>query len=219
MTVAELIIQAQVRSEEIYDEPTWMGFINAALDDLTPVAKMLKRVTIPTLTPSSGTITLTLASYADLLNAHEILTVYYQSTTPAVRNKQLRRVSLSDNFSHGWKLTATELIIQGIDILSTVGTVTVDTYKKLDHVEDVSDVPEIPLQYHQLIVMYMCSLSQQKEEELEDRRDFFGDYLMGKNSMALDRIWETEPQNRKFIRRARIQAAIGQAEDAKRQEV
>lgn len=208
MNVADMIVQAQVRSEEVYDEPTWIGFINAAIDDLTPVARMLNRIVLVGETPSDGKLIITIAG-SDVEDAHEILTVYYESTTPAGRSKQLRRLSLGDNFSMGWKLTSTQLILQGLGTTSA-GTVTVDMYKKLTKVDDVLDIPDLPEQYHDLIVKFMCSLSQQKEEELEDKRDFYGEYMLGKNSLALDRIWEVEPHNRKFIRRARIAAAIGQ---------
>ncbi len=218
MTVDEMITQAETRSEEVYDEPTWIGFINAALDDLTPVVKLLDQVTVANLTPSSGAVTIALSSLS-ASPIHEFLTVYYQSTTPALSPKQLWRISLNDHISEGWKLTSTSLVIPKIPVsspVSTAGSVIIDFYKKLEHVTDGDDIPELPVEYHQLLVMYMCSLSQQKEEELEDKRDFFSEYLLGKQTMALNRIWEMEPHNRKLIREHRINAALGIALDNRR---
>ena len=205
MTVEELIEQAEIRSEEVYSDEVWIGFINAALDDLTPVAKLLRRVTLTALVPVNDMIIIDVTDEGneDLLNSHEVLLIYYQSTTPASRQKQLRRISLSDSYSTGWKRTEDTIILQGITG-STAGTVVIDTYRKLDHVAETSDIPDLPEQYHQLVLMYICSLSQQKEEELEDKRDFFGEYLMGKNQMAIDRTWEMEPHHRKTIKDARI---------------
>lgn len=209
MNVEELINQAQIRTEEIYSEPEWVGFINAALDNLTPVARMLKRIVIPDQNPVDGAIQIELADYSELVDAQEILYAYYKSTDPLLETEtKLKLLAVTDSYSKGWRLTSTHLIVQGIED-SEEGDILVDVYKKLSHVSDKTDVPELPEQYHQLIVMYMCSLSQQKEEELEDKRDFYGEYLAGKQEMALDRIWQTEPHNRKLIREARVFSQIG----------
>lgn len=211
MRVSEIIKLAETKSEETYDIDTWLGFINAALDDLTPVAKLLKTVTISDVNIVSGGAEITIAD-TDLDKAHEILTCYAAVTLPEpLPKKQLRRLTMNDQVSTGWKLTYEKLILQGMKDAAKAD-VTVDFYKKIPHVnydEDtgVDDVPELPEQYHSLIVLYACAKSQQKEEELSDKNDFFTEYLMGKNSMALDRIWEMEPQNRKFIRMARIRRA------------
>ena len=47
MIVAEIIAAAQLQAEEVYDDPTWISYINMALDDLTPVAKVLRKEVIP----------------------------------------------------------------------------------------------------------------------------------------------------------------------------
>ena len=41
MTVAEIVALAQLQSEESYDDPTWINYINACLNDLTPIMKLL----------------------------------------------------------------------------------------------------------------------------------------------------------------------------------
>lgn len=222
MNVTEMIFQAQTRTEEIYHAQEWLGFLNAALDDLTPVAKMLYKATISGLSPDEdGDITINIPGNNELKHSHEIITVYYKSTDPVRKEKKQKRVSIGDEYSPGWKQLVDELIVQNVQD-SNEGNVIVYFYKKLAHIEYKEDVngdmetstaeaiPELPEQYHQLIVMYMCSISQQKEEELEDKQDFFGEYMLGKRQMAMERIWEMEPHNRKYIKEARVLSAVGQ---------
>jgi len=221
MNVEEMIFQAQTRTEEIYEAEKWVGFLNAALADLTPVAKLLHRVVIEDQEPDEDdNIIIPIEDYEELKNAHEIITVYYKSTDPVRKEKKQKRVSIGDEYSRGWKQTMNELRLQGVKD-SDMGDVILYVYKKIPFIEYVDDngsmhsdtanaVPELPEQYHELIVMYMCSISQQKEEELEDKEDFYSEYLLGKRQMATERIWEMEPHNRKYIKEARVFAAMGQ---------
>jgi len=217
-----MIFETQTRTEEIYPAEKWVGFLNAALDDLTPVAKMLHRIVIEEQEPDDDdNIVLVISEHSALQEAHEILTVYYKSTDPVRKEKKQKRVSIGDEYSPGWKQTMDELRLQNVKG-SNQGDIVLYIYKKLPHIDYEDDgeggmhdntaqaVPDLPEQYHQLIVMYMCSISQQKEEELEDKQDFFGEYMLGKHQMAMERIWEMEPHNRKYIKEARVFAAIGQ---------
>lgn len=211
MNVTEIITLAQMQAEEVYDDPTWIAFINAAIEDLTPVAKLLKTITLASQVITSGAATIALSG--TLADAHEFLSTYVTVLLPApLARRQLRRLSMNDNISQGWKLTYENLILQGLGT-ATSADVGVDIYKKPARVTLLADIPEIPVQYHNLIVLYICAKSQQKEEEINDKNDFYAEYLMGKNGMAIDRIWETEPQNRKFVRKARIAARINMSTD------
>lgn len=221
MTVAEIIAMAQIQAEEVYDNPTWIGFINAALDDLTTVAKLLKRETVVSLTVTAGAASIPLigvGANANLAAAQESINLYVLPTTPAGTQSQYRRLPMSDFVSAGWKMNLDAIEVQGIPpvgtVAVTVATVIVDYYKKINAVTVIADIPEIPAQYHNLIVNYICAKSQQKEEELNDKNDFYGEYMRAKNDFALDRIWEMEPQNRKYIKRARIAAKAGGASGA-----
>ena len=216
MNVAEIIAMAQIQAEEVYDNPTWIGFINAGLDDLTTVAKLLKRETVAALSVTGGAASIPLTdtgANANLAAAQAILNLYVLPTTPAGAQSQYRRLPVSDFVSAGWKRNLDAIEVQGIPpvggVAVTVATVIVDYYKKINAIAAIVDVPEIPAQYHNLIVAYICAKSQQKEEELNDKNDFYAEYTKGKNDFALDRTWEMEPENRKFIRRARIAAKIG----------
>lgn len=208
MKVIDVIAMAQLQAEEVYDDPTWIQYINAALDDLTPIAKILKSKDEIAVTATAGIGKIDIISDTDLVAAHEILTTYYKTGTDTLR--QLRRIPMSDNASEGWKLTTSEIIMQNI---AESGTARVDYYKKLQHVkntsEDIETTSGLPSQYHHLLVLYALAKSQQKEEELNDKNDAYTEYLMGKQQMGVDRIWEMEPHNRKYIKKARIAMLLG----------
>lgn len=206
MTVTEIIAAAQLQAEEVYDDPTWISYINMALDDLTPVAKVLKKKENISVTLTDGKGTINILSDQDLSQAHEFLNVF-------ANNEMLRRLPVTDNVSKGWKLLTGEILLQGLS--GTSATCRVDYYQRLKHVSSLSDDVEtisgLPSQYHHLIVLYCAARSQQKEEELNDKTDFYNEYILGKRQLAIDRIWEMEPHLRKFIKRARIAALIGAA--------
>ncbi|HHW41258.1 MAG TPA: hypothetical protein GXX19_08940 [Syntrophomonadaceae bacterium] len=204
MLVSEVINLAGLQAEEVYDDPTWIKYINMALDDLTPVAKVLKKKENINTTLTEGKGTIDLISDPDLSQSHEILYVY-------ANGEQLARLPINDNISKGYKITAGQILLQGLTGVSA--TCRVDYYARLGHVSSLSDDLEttagLPAEYHNLVVLYCCAKSQQKEEELNDKSDFYNEYMLGKRQMALDRIWEMEPHNRKFIRKTRIAALIG----------
>jgi hypothetical protein len=208
-TVAEIVTQAQLQSEETYDNATWIRYINAALDDLTPVVKLLKKKEDIAVTVAGGKATIVIADDDDLAQGHEFLHVYFTPTGGSMR--QLRRLPISDNVSEGWKLTATEVLLQGLS--SASGTVRVDYYQKLQHVnttaEDLETTSGLPSQYVQLVVLYCVAKSQQKEEELDDKADAYNEYLIGKRQLAIDRMWLMEPHMRKLIKRTRVAALLG----------
>lgn len=214
MTAAEIIALAAARVEEVYNNDIWIGFINSCLDDLSPVIKLLKQTTTAvTFTGGVAIIPITgVGAHADLTTAQEFLNVYITPTTPAGGMKRLRRLAVSDFVNEGWKLYTGSLTVQnpvsGGDPV-TAATVAVDYYDRIGHVTLVANVPALPVQYHNLIVPYICAKSQQKEEELEDKNDFYAEYLKGKNELALDRMYEMEPHKRKVIEQARIAAKLG----------
>lgn len=205
MTVQEIIDFCQQQVQEVYDAPTWIKYINAALDDLTPVAKMLKSKDGIPVTPANGRAVIELASDADLAKLHEAIAVYYTPTGGS--QEQLARLPWTDNVSKGWKRDATSIVLQGVS--GTSGTVKVDYYKKLDHVTSTADTPELPEPYHNLLILYVCAKSQQREEELNDKNDFYAEYLMAKKAFALDRIYEMEPHMRRLIKKARVAMLLG----------
>jgi len=205
-TVADIIALAEIQTNESYDDLTWIKFINAALDDLTPIAKILKSKANIALTLTSGAGTIVLASDADLVKAHEILQVYFTPTAGV--KKQLRKLPVHDTYSEGWVIDSINLNVQNAGAVN--GAIAVNYYEKLQPVTALADVPDLPVQYHNLIVLYVCAKSQQLEEELSDKNDFYNEYSAGKMVFASDRLRIMEPHKRKLIRQLeRKQLGLG----------
>lgn len=205
LTVVEIITKAQFLSDEEYDNAEWIKLINACLDDLTPVAKMLTTKENINLAVVDDGASLSIASDPDLARAYEFRNIFFTPVDGSTR--ELKRRALADNYSPGWKQTADKLLFQGLGDNS--GTIRVDYYKRLTHVANINDIPELPVAYHELIVLYLCAKAQQKEEELDDKNDFYAEYLRGKQNMALERIWQMEPENRGIIRNAKVLGTLG----------
>ena len=209
MTGHDVIALAQLQSEEDYDTPTWLKYINACPDDLTPVIKLLDKKENIAITPTEGNASVLIADDDDLVNAHSILAVYFAPTD--VSPKQLRRLPFGDNASEGWKLTAESILYQNIG--TTAGTSRVDFYRRLRPLanvdKDLAADAGLPVEYHNLVVLFCIAKSQQKEEELEDANNAYAEYQIGKKQLFLTRTWEMEPHMRKHIKKARIAAILG----------
>lgn len=204
--VSDIIALAEIQSNESYDLPTWIKFINAALDDLTPIAKMLKSKSGVAVTLTDGNANISLQTDEDLAKAHEILQVYFTPTSGTKR--QLRKLSVHDTYSEGWTVDSAYLNVQNAG--SVNGTLSVNYYEKLQHVAAAEDTPDLPEQYHNLLVLFVCAKSQQTEEELEDKNDFYAEYLTGKMNFAAERLRIMEPHKRKLIRQLeRKQLGLG----------
>jgi hypothetical protein len=216
LTVNDIIDIAEVQTEESYEASTWMAYINEALDDLTPVAKIPYSVDIAGITITAGSGSIILASAAtELLTAHELLNMYFTdtSTIPPGSTVLFPRLPFSDLLNPGWKYNATTITLQGLPSTTTEGKVTINYYKKLVHVtttmDDLASKSLLPVQYHPLVAHYCIAKSQQKEEELSDKQDAYSAYIEGKRQMAIERIWEMEPYNRPLIRQSRIAMMVG----------
>lgn len=210
MTVAELINLARTQTQEAYDDSTWIGYVNLALDDLTPVAKVLwVKAGVPVVwSGSNGTVTI--VANADLANGYEFLSVWHEGSSGA---RQLRRLPTFDDVSEGWKLTATQILLQNISGAQASDTIRVEYYRKLAHVvstsDDIETVSGLPSEYHNLVLLYCIAKARQREEELDTKTDAYNEYLLGKQLMALERIWMMEPHHRREIRQSRLYALLG----------
>ncbi len=208
MTVTEIIAMAQLQSEEVYDDATWIKYINACLYDLTPVIKLLNTKANIVATLTSGSCDISISADQDLAKAASFLYAYF---TPAAGvSEQLRRLPISDNVSRGWKQTQTTISLQNCG--SDSGTLRLDYYKALQPVSKTSDdlltVSGLPEQYHHMVVLYCVAKSQQKEEELDDANNAYSEYMLGKKQLTYDRMWEMEPHMRRRLRRAKLAAML-----------
>ena len=95
MTVAEIVALAQLQSEESYDDPTWINYINACLNDLTPIMKLLNTKSNITVSLTNGNGSISISNDEDLAKAASFLNVYFAPNSG--KFDQLRRLPISDN--------------------------------------------------------------------------------------------------------------------------
>jgi len=197
MLISDIITLVDDQTDEIYDNGEWVTLINQCLDDLTPIAKMINTYDSIAITVASKRASIAIASDTNLPNVHEIVNLYY--TPNGGKETRLKRLVLNDSYSKGWKLDSGKIYLQGLGTEVT-GTVRVDAYKKLTHIVYVASPesytptsPDLPEQYHGLIVSYLCAKCQQREEEPSDKQDFWNDYMTEKQNFTIDRIKQMEP--------------------------
>lgn len=203
--IATLVRQQTEQSTTTYNDSTILGYINRALDDLTPVAKMLMSKSGITLTITGGNASISISGDADLVTAHEFVDVYF--TPSGGVEEWLRRLRYSDLTSRGWKRDTTAIKLQNLGAAS--GTARVDYYKRLANLTAIENTPELPQEYHFLLVLFCCARIQEREGSFAFKRDFTQEYLVGKQNFAAHQIWEMEPHMRPLIQQARVIGLLG----------
>jgi len=85
----------------------------------------------------------------------------------------------------------------------------VDYYRKPTTMTVITMTPDIPAEYHSLIVTFCCAKIQEREAAFSFKNNFINDYLIAKQNFVMDRIWAMEPENRAYIKQARLMGAFG----------
>jgi hypothetical protein len=202
----EIISLVEKQSDEDYDAADWVELINLCQDELTPIAKIKTEKNGISIAISNGKAEIVIANDEDITNAHRILNVYYTPTVEGGKEVHLRRLQSFNNSAKGWKMDSTKIYLQGLGT-ETAGTVRIEFYKKLSHVTYAAGPPEafspaeseIPSEFHNIYVSFLCSKCQQREEEPEDKRDFETEYKEAKDAFALARVAHMEPWNLKYL--------------------
>ena len=194
MTYAELITKAENLVEESYTAAQWDEMVDSVLADLNPIAKMLttKEIDI-TLTSGNGSITVS-SSITDL---YEIVAVSYKPT--GGRKLSLKKLAPFDSASTGWYREQDKIYLQNIEY--GAGQVVVDYYQLLTIATGAFN---LPAKYHEVILKGTAAIAMQKEEELDRKNDFFGEYMLLKKQMQAERIMEMEPWYAQVVAPARL---------------
>lgn len=199
MLISEIIALAEAQCDESYSDAEWVTLINTCFDDLSYSAKNLVNVTGKSVIVSGGKSSITMSSDSDLKEAQEIREVFYTPTNGS--KTRLRKLAQGDVYSKGWKIEADKLLLQGLGTEAT-GTMDLALYKNITHIiyDSVAKTftpasPPQPIRphHHPLIVTWLCMKSQQREEEAEDKQDFYTEYMIGKQVFAEERMKEMEP--------------------------
>lgn len=145
MNLEELRDEINKDIDDDLDNNVLTGWINRALDDLTPFAQYKKKTTINVLTGVS-----------DYPLPIDILDVVLVDTLP--------RLPLNDFTSYGYKVMGNTLTLQPEP---TEDSTTQLIYNAtLPHLEEDEDVPAIPSNFHNLLILYTIAKFKYQDEEL-----------------------------------------------------
>jgi hypothetical protein len=149
MKVNDIVRQVNRDIDDQYDFGDVIDWVNRALDDLTPIAKR------QAMTELDDTLTFP----ADF---HELAFVYQN-------NQELQKLQMTDNTNSGYKVWGNTLILQNVD----TSPVTLYYYRKLSHVTNGDDIPELEPEFHDLLIYFCLGNMQFYDEDYQDRPDSF----------------------------------------------
>ncbi len=192
MKAYELITKAESLVDEKYANYIWYGWIEDVLRDLTPAAKLLNVADIAvTFTDDAVSI-----DVGDIDNLYDIVSVSFQQT--GKRFMQLRRLNVADGVSAGWVRDDDSITVQNLGY--TAGTVRIKYYERLKLTEDSGEYTyNMPEGYDEVLLRGVCAFAMQKEEEIDRKSDFYGEYMLGKRRMLLERTFAMEPWNMQAV--------------------
>lgn len=155
MNLSKLVDEVNKDLDESFESGELIGWFNRCLDDLTPIARIESKystdLTAPVILPD------------DL----------YEIAFVLLDGSELYNVPVRDKTKSGYKVWGNELTLQNTPESSLLE---VFYYKRLSHLEESEDVPEIEPSFHNLLVLYASYLSQYAEEEPERQIDAFNRY-------------------------------------------
>ena len=200
MTASELIAKAINLVEEDYPNETWEHFIEDVLSDMNTGAKVLKAEDIPVII-SGGDATINVASTLPTL--YEIVDISFKPT--GERSRPLKRLPAFDGVSMGWKrVDNNTVVLQNLPFAT--GGADIKYYEKLtltaSTVSSGDYTFNLPEKYHEVLFKGVCAYAMQKEEELDRKNDFYGEYMIGKRRMLVERVSEVEPWNKHLVAEA-----------------
>lgn len=166
MKLSEIIKEVNKDIDDSLPNADITGWINRALDDLSPVAKYQKSKAID-LVPGQGTYSLPTdiveMVYIDGLNQ------------PLLSSRETK---------DGYKLWGNTLILQPPP--TETKRITLFYFGKLPYLINSDDVPMIPAHFHDLLVLYAVAKAKYQDEEESMQMNVMAEY------MAKKRVFEQE---------------------------
>ncbi|OHR74002.1 hypothetical protein HMPREF3291_05295 [Bacillus sp. HMSC76G11] len=167
MDLRELTLEVLKDIDDSLTDSDIKGWLNRCLDDLTPVAKYQKMISIPLL---AGEKTITLPD-----DLHEIVLLTDGEC-------DYKGISLMDKTSIGYKRWENTLTLQ--PEVEEDSTFTLYYYARLPHLVEVTDVPVIRPDFHDLLVLYGVAKAKYKDELVDMQQTTMQEYFDRKNQFA-----------------------------------
>lgn len=183
-TVSSLIMEANSTVDETFDNADWLSWFNGALGDLTPYLNLEGRSAVeiaydvydPSITHREFDLPANCIKINAVLNQSGHTLKFIDIT----RADFEEGIYIYDNklcFTKGFEVGAK------FNLLYT---------RRPVQLKNDNDIPEIPEEFQQLIVIYGCYKSQLKDDELDRAQVFYMEYLTQKNSF-MDYMKRTRP--------------------------
>lgn len=159
MNLDQLVDEVNKDLDESLDAGEITAWFNRALDDLSPITKKETKYSVEI----SSSITLP----DDLL---EIVFVMADDS-------ELYPVQIQDKTSKGYKVWGNELTLQNAP---ESGLLEVYYYKRLSHLSESEDIPEIESSFHDLLILYAVAHYRYADEEPELQMNAMNRYFQRK---------------------------------------
>lgn len=159
MKLSELIKEVNKDIDDQLPNADITGWLNRALDDLSPVAKYQKSITISLVKDQKD--------YVLPTDMNEIVHV--------IGDVPLHDIPLTDNSSTGYKVWGNSLTIQPTPEESK--EITLYYYANLPHLVNPDDVPAIRSDFHDLLVLYTVARAKYMDEEESMQQNAMSEYL------------------------------------------
>ncbi|MEK3819686.1 hypothetical protein MKY20_11525 [Cytobacillus sp. FSL W8-0315] len=158
MNLTEIIEEVNKDIDDSLDNGEISGWVNRALDDLTPIAKAE-------------------AKYNSDSAPFQLPNDFFDIAHLFVGDEEYFPVELNDRVSRGYRLWGKEVTLQKN---TGSGEIELYYYKRLTHLENGDDVPEIDPAFHDLLILYTIAYSQFADEEPERQMDAMNRYFQRK---------------------------------------
>ena len=165
MNLEQIIEEVNRDLDDTLENEAVIGWVNRCIDDLTPLAKKEAL----------------LITDANILNSYDLPEDLHEIGFVVADDTEYERIAFNDNANKGFKIWANTLFLQPA---VSSGSVQLYYYKKLAHVAETEDIPEIEEQFHDLFVLYTVAYNQFMEEEPEKQADAMNRYNMRKRDFA-----------------------------------
>lgn len=158
MNLSQMVDEVNKDLDDSLDSGDITGWINRALDDLTPIAKAEAKHTSPS-------------------HTFPLPEDYFEAVHLFVGDEEFFPIEIRDRINKGYCIWGNELSVKKGEESEEVELY---YYKRLTHLEDSEDVPEIDPAFHDLLILYAIAYSQFADEEPERQMDAMNRYMVRK---------------------------------------
>lgn len=167
MNLREMINEVLKDIDDSLPDSDIIGWINRALDDLTPVAKYQKITNLSLFTGDKYVALPTDLQEVVLLTDGD---------------QDYNEIPINDRSGIGYKKWGDNFIFQ--PVLDIDKDLTLYYYAKLPHLTEDSDEPAIRIDFHDLLVLYATAKAKYKDEVMEFHQSTMQEYLERKRQFT-----------------------------------